>query len=379
LIRVSSITLREIRLPLANPFRTARGIVDVRRVILLTLHDVDGIAVWSECVAESSAGYSRETVDTCWDALRNGIAPAALSERFESVAQVNHRLTTVAPEDPMARAAIEMACWGIQSIQESRSIAQVLANECAAFPRTKVEAGIALGMFSTIDELSIRCVSALDEGYKRIKIKIERGNDVDLAKAALSAVEGQIPITVDANGSYTLADIETLRSLDSLGLGMIEQPLPADDLEGLARLQSQLRTPLCLDESITDAARTREMISRQSARILNLKPGRVGGFSESLSIHSLCRDADIPLWCGGMLETGIGRAYNVALASLPGFTLPGDLSPSARYWERDVIADPWMMADGALSVPLDRIGIGVDADVDFIDNVTTRKTEISAR
>jgi O-succinylbenzoate synthase len=378
LIRLSRIALREIHLRLVDPFRTARGVVDVRRVILVELIDASGPKVWSECVAENVPGYSRESVDTCWDSLTRVIAPAALDDSFEDARDVHSRLAIIARSDTMARAAIEMGCWGIQSLQASTPIAQLLADECDSPPQHAVAAGAALGICPTLEELSARCRAARDEGYRRIRIKIERGRDTELASTALDAVNGDIPVIVDANESYSLDDIDTLRQLDHLGLAAIEQPLTRDALESLAKLQSELRTPICLDESVTNAERTQEIILRRCARTVSVKPGRVGGFAESLAIHSLCIDAEIPLWCGGMLETGIGRAYNVALASLPGFTLPGDLSPSARYWERDVITEPWVMTDGALRVPLERSGFGVDADIDFIDDITVRKIEISA-
>jgi O-succinylbenzoate synthase len=262
---------------------------------------------------------------------------------------------------------------------ESTSLAALLARECDAAPRGTVEAGIALGMFPTLEELGDRCRAALEDGYRRIKIKIEPGHDVDLAQTALATVEKKLPVSVDANASYSPDSIPALRKLDDLGLAMIEQPHAADDFMGHAQLQSLLRTPVCLDESVRDVNDANEMIALGSAKILNLKPGRVGGFTQSIAIHNRCAGAGVPLWCGGMLETGIGRAYNVALASLPNFTLPGDLSPSSRYWKQDVITEPWVMTNGTLEVPVDRIGTGVETDIEFIDHITVRKEEISRR
>ena len=379
MIRLDKITLREIHLPLVDPFRTSRGAVDARRVILLELTDHDGITAWSECVAENVAGYSLETVDTCWKSLTDNLGPAIVVTSFGHARDLHEHLANVCADDRMARAAIEMGCWGIQSIQANTSLAELLADECNTTPRSTVEAGIALGMFPTLDELASRCRAACSEGYRRIKIKIEPGHDIEPARTAISAVDGQLPVSVDANGSYSFDDLQTLRALDDLGLLMIEQPLPADDFSGHARLQSLLRTAICLDESITDVDDVNESIELDSAKVMNLKPGRVGGFTESLAIHNRCVGAAIPLWVGGMLETGIGRAYNVAVASLPNFSLPGDLSPSSRYWKRDIITEPWMMTDGTLKVPLDKPGIGVEIDKDLIDHITVRSETISSR
>jgi O-succinylbenzoate synthase len=277
----------------------------------------------------------------------------------------------------MARATIEMGTWAISALKERTSLAALLARD--SDPRSDVETGIALGMYSSTDELNDRCGRALDEGYKRIKIKIEPGRDIESAQTALAAARGVIPVSVDANASYSAQETARLRELDALGLAMIEQPLTARQLSECATLQSLLRTPICLDESITDLRTTEDMISLKSARIVNIKPGRVGGFTEALAIHDACARAGIPVWCGGMLETGIGRAYNVALASLPNFTLPGDLSPSARYWTRDIIAEPWLMREGSVRVPLERAGIGVDIDIDFVESITTKAETFSLR
>ncbi len=350
----------------------------MRRVILAE-SVAGGMVAWSECVAQTNAGYSHETVDSCWNILENELIPFVLNQSFESPRHANALIAERAPDDRMARATIEMAVWALESMKENLSLAALLSRECDSNARREVETGIALGMHSSIEELADRCARARDEGYRRIKVKIEPGRDVAYASAALRAVENEIPVTADANASYSDSDRSLLQELDTLGLAMIEQPLGADDLSGSADLQSLLNTPICLDESITSANRAAQMIELGSARIVNLKPGRVGGFTEALAVHETCKLAGIPIWCGGMLETGIGRAYNVALAALPNFTLPGDLSPSARYWSRDVITDPWTMNDGRVRVPLDRPGIGVDVDVQFIDSLTTRTKTFSSR
>jgi O-succinylbenzoate synthase len=229
-------------------------------------------------------------------------------------------------------------------------------------------------MQSSVDELIDRVRNALAEGYRRIKLKIAPGSDVEIVRAVREAVGKAAPLSVDANGSYSLenpADLDALQALDEFGLVMIEQPLARDDLVGHARLARMLETPVCLDESVLDDSSVEDAITLGSAQIVNLKPGRVGGFTEALAIHDRCARADVPVWCGGMLESGIGRAYNVALASLPNFSIPGDLSPSARYWQRDVITRPWTMdLSGHVKVPLDVPGIGVEIDMDFVDSLS---------
>ena len=381
MITLDRITLREIQLPLVEPFRAAHGTVSARRILLLELEDRDGTRAWSECVAESLPMYSSESVDTCWLTISDWIAPRVLGVAFASPRDAD----TVPAEEmracPMARAAVEMGMWTIRAVQLGKPLAVVLARD--AIPRTHVESGIALGMHSTPADLAVRVRSAAADGYRRIKLKIEPGHDVAYVRAAREALgDGDVALTVDANCSYSLddpADVRALEELDGLGLGMIEQPLGRDDLLGHAELQRRLRTPICLDESIKATNANEFAIAMGSARIINLKPGRVGGFTNALIIHDRCTEAGIPVWCGGMLESGIGRAYNVALASLPNFTLPGDLSPSSRYWERDIVIPPWTMdAHGRVQVPLDRPGIGVEVDEGYIDQLTVRVLELRA-
>lgn len=383
-LRISRIALREIVLPLVTPFRTAGGVVESRRILLLELFDSDNITTWSECVAESTPSYASETVDTCWLAISEWIAPLVLGTRFESVRHVHSLFQQTIRGHRMARAAVEMGIWAVEADKLEKPLASLLtsSSELPSDPRPFVETGIALGMSESPGALAERCIAAASEGYPRIKIKIERGRDIEYARAARDAAGDRAAISVDANCSYSLDDddVQSLVALDQLGLSMIEQPLRYNDLLEHAKLQRRLSTPLCLDESITTLARAEEMLELNSARIINLKPGRVGGFAESIAIHDRCAEAGISLWCGGMLESGIGRAYNVALGSLPGFTLPGDLSPSSRYWERDIIREPWTMdKSGRVRVPLNRNGIGVDVDESFIDDLTVRRAELSAR
>ena len=381
-LRLARIDLREIRLPLVEPFRTANGVVDARRIVLLTLTDTDGAVAWSECVAESRPTYSPDTVDSCWLALTEWIVPLALGATFDTPSTMHSLLDRQVRGHHMARAAVEMGAWALEATRRSMPLATLLASEVGATPRDSVETGIALGMQDDMAALVDRVTRAQREGYRRIKLKVEPGRDVEWARAARDAVGASMNLAVDGNCSYSLDNADhaaALGALDSLGLSMIEQPLGHDDLVRHAELQQRMRTPICLDESIRDAASVRSMHALRGGRMVNVKPGRVGGFTEALMIHRTCGDAGIPLWCGGMLECGIGRAYNVALASLPGFTQPGDLSPSARYWERDVVTPAWTMDAGRVRVPLDRTGIGVEVDDGFVDSLTVRASTFTAR
>jgi len=268
----------------------------------------------------------------------------------------------------MARAAVEMGCWDLAARTWGVPLADLLGGT-----REQVATGISIGIQPSPQALVEKVRGASDLGYRKIKIKIEPGADLSYIRAAREALGPDAPLMADANSAYTLADADHLAGLDEFDLVMIEQPLAPDDLVRHAELARRIETPLCLDESITGVDRAEDMVTLGSGRIVNIKPGRVGGFTASLAIHDFCRARSVPVWCGGMLESGIGRAHNVALASLPGFTLPGDLSPSARYWARDVVTPEWTMdADGMVDVPRDRPGLGVDVDLEAVDALTTR-------
>lgn len=274
----------------------------------------------------------------------------------------------------MAKAVLEMACWALESERDGVSLASHLGGT-----HTTVPTGVSLGIQSAPELLVERAVAAVAAGYNKIKLKIQPGQDVDYVRAVRAALGPDVDIMADANAAYTPDDIDHLVQLDEFEMIMLEQPLGADDLLPLAELQRRMTTPLCLDESITDVKRARDMIALGSGKIVNIKPGRVGGFTASKAIHDICRNANIPVWCGGMLESGIGRAYNVALASLPNFSLPGDLSPSRRYWAADIVSPEWTMdAHGMVHVPRDVAGLGVTVDVDRIESLTTRREELRA-
>jgi o-succinylbenzoic acid (OSB) synthetase len=371
---IDRITLREIRLTLKEPFRISSGLVQERRIVLLELTDRDGVTAWSECVAFQLPNYTSETIDTAWLAIREWLAPRILGRELAGPEAVHAVLDKDIRGHNMAKAAVEMGCWGVTAEAQSVSLSALLGGT-----RDRVATGISLGIQREPALLVQRARAAIAAGYRKIKVKIQPGQDVEYVSAVRDAIGSAIDLMADANSAYTLDQADHLARLDAFNLIMLEQPLGDDDLVRHAQLQARLSTPICLDESITSVDRAEDMIFLRSGRIINIKAGRVGGLSVSKAIHDICRNAGIPVWCGGMLETGIGRAYNVALASLPGFSLPGDVSPSARYWARDIVAPEWTMdLEGMVRVPRDRPGIGVTVDADFIESLTDRRETLSA-
>lgn len=368
MLRLEQILLREIRLPLEEPFQISSGTVSDRRICLLELRDVDGLVGWSECVAGEQPNYSPETIDTAWHAIREWIAPRVLGRAFDHPREVHPLLEKDLRGHRMAKAALEMGCWELTARQRAEPLARLLGGT-----RERIATGISLGVQPSPGALVEKARAALAAGYRKVKIKIKPGADVDYVAAVREALGPDARLMADANSAYTLADADHLAKLDDLALMMIEQPLGRDDLVRHAALQERLSTPLCLDESITDLDRAEDMIALGSGRVINIKAGRVGGYASAIAIHDTCAAHDIPVWCGGMLESGIGRAYNVALATLPNFRLPGDVSPSARYWERDIVTPEWTMdSEGMVRVPLDQPGLGVTVDRDRVDDLTVR-------
>ncbi len=374
MIRLDRIILREIRLPLREPFRISSGEMRERRILLLELFDRDGAQAWAECVVDDAPNYSSETIDTAWPTIRRWLAPRLLGATVPAHGDVHALLERDVRGHQMAKAALEMGCWTLAALQAGLPLARLLGGT-----RARIATGISLGIQRDVATLVAKATESLAAGYQKVKIKIAPGRDVEWVAAVRHAVGDAAHLMADANNAYTLADADRLAQLDGLDLMMIEQPLAHDDLVRHAELQRRLRTPLCLDESITSLDRAQDMHALSAGRIINIKPGRVGGFAQSLAIHDFCAEHSIPVWCGGMLESGIGRAYNVALASLPNFTLPGDLSPSARYWTQDVVAPEWTMdAHGMVDVPLAAPGLGVAVDEDRIRALTVRTEELRA-
>ena len=371
---IDRIMLREIRLSLKEPFRISSGTMRERRIALLELTERAGATAWSECVAFQLPIYSPETIDTAWIAIREWLAPRILGRELTGPEEIHALLEQDIRGHHMAKAALEMGVWGLTATARGISLANLVGGT-----RDRVPTGISLGIQADPAALVTRAEAAVAAGYRKIKVKIRPGQDVDYVRAVRQALGKSIGLMADANSAYTLAAADHLAQLDAFGLIMLEQPLGDDDLVRHAELQRRLATPICLDESITSVERAEDMIQLGSGRIVNIKPGRVGGFSAARMIHDVCAAAAIPVWCGGMLESGIGRAYNVALASLPNFSLPGDLSPSARYWHRDIVTPEWTMDEnGMVRVPFDTAGLGVAVDMDLVDSLTVRTEELRA-
>ncbi len=363
-MNIEQIELRHIRISLVSPFETSFGVTTDRESIIARVI-ADGVTGWGECVADADPGYSYETVTTAWHVLRDYLIPALLRAPLDDPRDTPARFRFVRGHN-MAKATLEAALWDIAAQQAGQSLARYIGGV-----RERVPVGVSIGIQPTSDRLAEVVSQYRQAGYGRIKIKIKPGRDLADARAARGAV-GDTPLMVDANSAYTLADLPLFQEMDELGLLMIEQPLGYDDIYQHHKLQRQLRTPICLDESIHSADDARFALEIGACRIINIKQGRVGGLTNAIAVHDVCRQAGVPVWCGGMLETGIGRALNVALAALPGFTLPGDLSASKRYYQRDLIDPPFdLNPDSTLSVP-DGPGLGVTVLQDRLDAVTLR-------
>lgn len=374
MLDVEEIVLREIRLPLVEPFQSASGALSERRIFLVQLIDKNGRIAWGECVGGDAPNYSPETIGTCWLMIRDYVSPRVLERAFAGPREVYPALEENFRGHNMAKAAVEMAMWDLAAQIEEMPLARLLGGT-----REKIGTGIALGIQKDPWTIAEKAGKALAQGYRKIKMKIKPGKDIEYVRAVREALGPDAPIMVDANSAYTLDDMDTLKKLDTFDLLMIEQPLAWDDVVRHATLQKELTTPICLDESITGIEKAEDMINLGSGKIINIKPGRLGGFTPSLAVHDLCHKHGIPVWCGGMLESGVGRAHNVALASLPNFSIPGDLSPSARYWEQDIVTPEWTMdEEGFVKVPLDTSGSGVTVDEKRVESLTVMAESITA-
>jgi O-succinylbenzoate synthase len=368
-VRLDALEMRFVRLPLLEPFEVSFGRMTTRLVFLLRL-EAGGVSGWGECVAWEVPLYSYETVGTASHVIRDFLAPSILGQDIRGLDDLTSRLGAFRGH-PMAKAGIELAFVDLVARLRGQPIARVVGGV-----RDRVEVGVSLGIQPTVNALDERVSRFLALGYRRIKLKIKPGADVAVV-GEIRRRHPDIVLSVDANAAYTLADADLLRRLDAFGLLMIEQPLAHDDVVDHARLQQTVATAICLDESITGRDRARQAIETSACRIVNMKVGRVGGYGEALRIHDLCLERGVPVWCGGMLESGIGRAHNVALASLPGFTLPGDISASSRYFERDVVVPPVeVAADGTVAVPTSP-GLGFEVDLDFVASRTERVERIA--
>lgn len=366
-LHIDQIVVRHIRMRLRTPFVTALGVEHERDIIIVEAYS-DGVVGYGEAPVLARPVYNEETVATAWHVLNDFFAPAVLAAPLTHPQDVALRLTAFRGH-AIAKAGMEGAAWDLWARLRGISLKEALGGV-----RDRVAAGVALGFADDVDALLRTVEMYVDQGYRRVKVKIEPGRDVDVLRF-LRRRFPDVDLAVDANGSYRLSDADTLRSLDEFALSMVEQPLSWEDLLDHARLQRMMTTPICLDESVRAREHAAHALELGSCRMFNIKAARVGGLTEALFIHDLARKAGVPVWCGGMLETGIGRAHNVALASLPGFELPGDLSASDRYWAEDIVDPPFAVdADGYIAVP-DGPGLGVAVDVERLVSLTVR-TEV---
>jgi len=376
-VRIDRIELRLLRLPLVRFFETSFGRVH-ERVFLLVTVDGDGASGVGECVADANPYYSAETTRTAWHIITEFLAPLVLGRSFDHPREIYGALAVVRGHQ-MAKAAVEMAAWDLAARQQAVSLSTLLggprAGRSADSLRTAIESGVSIGIQDSLDELVERVAIERAAGYRRVKIKIKPGWDVAAVERIRERFD-DIPLMVDANAAYTLDDAPRLAELDRFDLMMIEQPLDYDDIRDHARLQRDLRTPICLDESIATVRAAAEAIELGACRIINIKPGRVGGHAESLRLHDLSRAHGVPVWHGGMLESGIGRAHNIHLSTLPNFSLPGDVAASRRYYAPDLI-DPEIVVrpDGTIAVP-EGPGIGVHIVADRVAAATEEKMEL---
>jgi len=336
--------VREIEMKLLAPFETSFGREDVRRVLIVEAIG-DGISGFAECCALSGPFYNEETVGTCWHMLRDFLIPAVIGRPFEHPSEIDGWFHGIR-RNHIARAALESAVWDLHAQAVQEPLFRVLGGS-----KTRIDVGVSVGIHPDLASLCRTVEGFVRSGYRKVKIKIKPGWDVEVIRE-LRRQFGDVPLMADANSAYRLQDADTLRRLDEFGLMMIEQPLSHDDIIDHAALQKQLKTPICLDESIHHAEDARRAIAIGACRVINIKIARVGGLLSAKAVHDVCLAAGVPVWCGGMLETGIGRAHNIAITTLPGFTLPGDTSASSRYWAEDIIDPPVTMEpDGTILVP----------------------------
>ncbi|HEU5119287.1 MAG TPA: o-succinylbenzoate synthase [Isosphaeraceae bacterium] len=348
-MRIEQIDLRIVRLPLVRPFRTSSSLKDHIAHILVRVR-TDSAEGWGECASPSDPYYCPETTETCWHILKDFLGPLVLGKEWANLDELT-ALYRLVKGNNFAKAGMEMACWDALARSEGRSLSAMLGGT-----RARIASGVSLGIEKDPRTLLKLIDQYVDEGYQRIKLKIAPGFDVDVVRSVRERYP-DVPLQVDANSAYTLMDLETLRALDKFNLLLIEQPLEHDDIIDHARLQRELKTPICLDESIHSAEDARKAIEIGACRVVNIKVSRVGGLREAKRVHDVCQERGVPVWCGGMHEFGIGRAANVALASLPGFTLPGDVSGSDKYYAEDLVEPPIRAEGGFVTVP-EAPGIG---------------------
>ncbi|CAN5783264.1 o-succinylbenzoate synthase [soil metagenome] len=369
-MQIKSIELIEINLPLVHFFETSFGRTYERRIILTRVIDENNNEGWGECTAGETPSYSEEWTESCWAVMEKILAPMIIEKEFEKAENVWDLMKKVRG-NRMAKAAIETAVWDLEAKKLDVPLWKHLGGT-----KQEIGCGVSIGIQDSVEQLLEKIQTELDAGYQRIKIKIAPHWDYEVIKKVRETF-GQIPLMGDANSAYTLNDIDKLKSLDEFGLMMLEQPLSNEDIVDHAKLQVQIKTPICLDEPIKSPDDARKAIELKSGKIINLKNGRVGGHTQSKQIEKICREDQIPVWCGGMLEAGIGRAHNIAISTLKGYTMPGDISASKRYWAEDIIEPPVEVSkNGTITAP-EKAGIGFDVNRDRIDKLTARQKTIT--
>jgi len=373
-IRLDRITLREIRMPLVHFFETSFDRISARRIVLVEVSS-GGLAGWGEVTAGENPFYNEEWTESAWLILRDFVAPRVLRHNFENAAQVGARSAHIRGH-LMARGGLEAAVWDLEARMLGKPLYQHIAQGVPGAARCEIPCGVSIGIQDSVPQLFEKIETELAAGYRRIKMKIKPGWDVEVVRQVRERFP-DILLMADANSAYTLADAARLKCLDEFNLMMIEQPLAHDEIVDHAKLQAQLRTPICLDECIRSAHHAEQAIALDAGRIINIKLGRVGGFAEARRVHDVAQAAGIPVWCGGMLESGIGRAHNIALATLPNFTLPGDVSASKRYWARDIIQPPVEVTPQGTIAVRDEPGFGYELDREFLDSITLRQESVS--
>lgn len=369
-MKIAEYELRRIHLPLVRPFRTSFGTQTDREVLIVKVTTDDGVIGWAECVAMSAPLYSPEYISGCLETMREFLIPTLNKASEVSALSVAEHLKPFLGAQ-MAKAALETAVLDAELKIAGISLATYLGAN-----KTKVPCGVSVGIAPSIEALVDDVTSYVEAGYKRIKLKIEPGWDIEPVRKIRELFPDK-PLQVDANQAYSRNDSKHLKQLDEFNLLLIEQPLDEHDILGHAKLAKVMSTPVCLDESIISLHSAQDALELEATSVINIKPGRVGGYIESVKIHNYCLERSIPVWCGGMLETGIGRAANLALAALPGFTLPGDTSASSRFFKQD-ITTPFEMIDGYLDVP-NGFGIGVVPDMEFMNSITTSIETITSK
>jgi O-succinylbenzoate synthase len=364
-MKIRSIEIRAIRLPLVHFFETSFGRTTERRIVLVRV-DAEGLTGWGEVTCGEEPFYSYETPETAWHILRDFLIPWSLAGEWAAASELAPRFKPIRGHN-MAKASIENALWDIESQMKGVPLWKHLGGVLEEIP-----CGVSIGIQNTVEDLLEKIQRELDAGYQRIKVKIKPGWDVEVLERIRRKLP-RIALMADANSAYTLADLPLLKSLDRFFLMMIEQPLGWEDLIDHAKLQREIATPVCLDESIHSAEDARKAIEIGAGKIINVKLGRVGGHTEARRVEEVCRSRNVPVWCGGMLESGIGRAHNIAMSTLPGFTLPGDVSASRRYWGEDII-DPEVTVtpQGTIRVP-QTPGLGYSPNLERIEKLTVRK------